>query len=180
MATEIRARLLWDKLVPSSEVDFKQLEGLSRNGVYKLVITSPRAINSDNPTDEERSDAQNRLYWMWLHDLEKTRVNEYAGNDDNWWHKYFKSKFLIRIYRRDNQGFAELMGSIGRLKEMGEEAHARRIFEFVVEETSTKKASVQQFSEYLGRIEKYSQQRGIWLRTDAKLLELARLEGYWS
>lgn len=179
MAVAVKCVMLYDRLAPATEADARDLEALTRGQVYKLVITQPRGVNSDNPSDEERSDAQNRLYWAWLHDMEKTKVNEYAGNDDEWWHTHFKERFLVRIYERDNQGFAELMGAIRRLKELGEEARARLMFDFVVAETSTTKASVHQFSEYLGRIERYCQQRGIWLRTDAKLLELARLEGYW-
>ena len=118
-----------------------------------------------------RSAAQNSLLWAWLTDCEKTSVNEHAGNDSEWWHKNFKHRFLCSIFIRDDQYYAEMIQVLHEIKDIdGYEA----LRDGVINLTSTTKCTVEQFSEYLGKIEKYCHQRGIKLRTDnGSLYELA-------
>ena len=51
-----------------------------------------------NQTPDERSAAQNRLYWKWIGEIRRK-----TGQDEDSLHYEFKKKFLIYIYRRDDQ-----------------------------------------------------------------------------
>lgn len=97
---------------------------------------------------EERSDAQNRLYWFWLSELAKA-----TGNDKDDLHYDFKYRFLIGIYMRDDPDFNALGRSVLTLKEeMGESEEFKIIRDFVIKETSTTKANVSQMKEYLDAV----------------------------
>ena len=41
-----------------------------------------------------RTISQNRLYWLWLKAI--TMQTDY-GYEDNWWHEYYKNKFLPKV-----------------------------------------------------------------------------------
>ena len=56
-------------------------------GVLNIIITDD---------DETRSHAQNRLYWVWL-----TQLQNKWGQDKDSLHIQFKRQFLARIYLRD-------------------------------------------------------------------------------
>ena len=78
-----------------------------------------RAINEGKPLrvvidqkQDDRSTAQNRLYWMWLGQIEKKN-----GTHKDQLHYEFKKRFLIYIYRRDDQDFAEMCDSIAKVKQ---------------------------------------------------------------
>lgn len=164
-------------LVPADEAAVVEFKGITIGNIYRCVLTVPRALNPDEANDEQRTVAANRLYWMWLTDCERTTVNEYAGHDQDWWHVMFKKKFLMRIYERDSQEYAELLQSVRKVKAAGLEDEAQRIYDHVATETSTTRATVSQFREYLNRIERTCQGLGIWLRTDKWLYALAVAEG---
>jgi hypothetical protein len=117
-----------------------------------------------------RSGAQNSLYWAWLTDMEKTNVNVFAGNDSEWWHKEMKYRYLCPIYIRDDIGYAEMIKVLHDIKDLDGYMQLR---DGIIGLTSTTKCSVEQFSEYLGKIEKYCHDRGIMLRTDSRLYSLA-------
>ena len=117
-----------------------------------------------------RSAASNKLYWAWLTDCEKTKVNEFAGNDSEWWHKNFKYRYLCPIFIRDDPGYAEMVEVLNDIKDIDGYEQLR---DGIINLTSTTKCSVEQFSEYLGKIEKYCHDRGIALRTDVNLYQLA-------
>lgn len=53
---------------------------------HNVVVT----IGIDD--DKARSLAQNRLYWLWLNELERQ-----TGQDDDELHIYFKRLFLAKI-----------------------------------------------------------------------------------
>lgn len=173
MAVEFLARRLYDKFVPVDENGLVAFESIKPNAIVKVLVTVPRKLNTDEITDEQRNVAQNRLYWMWLTDMEHTTNNEMAGHDQNYWHRKMKFQFLMRIYERDSQEYAELVSSMRRLKELGMQNEYQAIARFVTDNTSTTKASVHQFAEYLTRIQNYCMSKGIWLRTDEGLLQLA-------
>lgn len=78
-----------------------------------------------SPVDDDRTIAQNKLYWKWLEILSIE-----TGNDKNTLHKYMKSKFLSEV---------------GSLK-----FHDRPLeFTFI---DSTKDLSKKQFTEYLEKV----------------------------
>ena len=103
-----------------------------------------------NQTPDERSAAQNRLYWMWLGQIERK-----TGQDKDSLHYEFKKKFLIYIYRRDDQEFAETCNAIAMLKQNECEEY-RVIAEQVIRLCSTTKLSVKQMTEYLGYVHDFA------------------------
>ena len=63
-----------------------------------------QAINEGKPLrvvidqkQDDRSTAQNRLYWLWLSQWSKRQ-----GTDKDSEHLFFKKQFLARIYHRDD------------------------------------------------------------------------------
>jgi len=65
------------------------------------------------------------------------------------------------------------MVAIREVYRQGMKEQALNMRKFVIRETSTTEASVEQFSEHLRFIEQWAHSRGIRLRTDAKLYQLA-------
>lgn len=118
---------------------------------------------------KNRSAAQNRLMWGWLTDFENTDVNQHAGQTKEEWHDLFKRLSLSKIYERDDQGYAETMAALRTVYRHGLHNESKMMVDHVIRETSTTKANVEQFTEYLTFIERYAHERGITLRTDARL-----------
>lgn len=116
-----------------------------------------------------RSAAQNRLYWAWLTDCEKTDINEHAGSTQEDWHDRFKRLSLSKIFERDDEGYAATMSALRDVWRHGLHDESKAMVDHVIRETSTTKATVEQFTEYLNFIERYCHERGIQLRTDARL-----------
>ncbi|UNW10665.1 recombination protein NinB [Acinetobacter indicus] len=116
-----------------------------------------QAINEGKPLrvvidqkQDDRSTAQNRLYWMWLGQIEKK-----TGQDKDSLHYEFKKRFLIYIYRRDDQEFAETCNAIAMLKQNECEEY-RVIAEQVIRLCSTTKLSVKQMTEYLNYVHDFA------------------------
>ena len=171
--SEMIIRKLHSTFVPIDPAGYDLMEKLEPNSVYRVKLVKNRALNSDDVTDEQRTVAQNRLYRAWLSDMSRTNVNEYAGHDEKWWDRAMKKRLLVAIYERDSQDYAELVQSVRAVRDAGLKAEAERIFNHVVSETSTTRASVAQFREYLDKIERQCHALGISLRTDAGLYALA-------
>jgi len=116
-----------------------------------------QAINEGKPLrvvidqkQDDRSTAQNRLYWMWLGQIERKN-----GTDKDELHYEFKKKFLIYIYRRDDQDFAEMCHAIAKVKQ-SEPDEYETIGKQVIRLCSTTKLSVKQMTEYLGYVHDFS------------------------
>lgn len=116
-----------------------------------------QAINEGKPLrvvidqkQDDRSTAQNRLYWMWLGQIERKN-----GTDKDQLHYEFKKKFLIYIYRRDDQQFAEMCHAIAKVKQ-SEPDEYKAIGEQVIRLCSTTKATVKQMSEYLNYVHDFA------------------------
>ena len=116
-----------------------------------------QAINDGKPLvvridqkQEDRSTAQNRLMWMWLGQIEKK-----TGQDKDSLHYELKKRFLIYIYRRDDQEFAETCNAIAMLKQNECEEY-RVIAEQVIRLCSTTKLSVKQMTEYLNYVHDFA------------------------
>ncbi|WP_119684625.1 recombination protein NinB [Acinetobacter pittii] len=97
-----------------------------------------------------RSKAQNRLYWKWLHEIHKK-----TGNDEDQLHFEFKKKFLINILKRDDDSYAEMCLAISKLKQSESEQY-RAIADGVIRETSTTRMNTSQFTNYLNLIEAFA------------------------
>ncbi|MCO8044970.1 recombination protein NinB [Acinetobacter bohemicus] len=116
-----------------------------------------KAINEGKPLrvvidqkQDDRSTAQNRLMWMWLGQIEKK-----TGTDKDQLHYEFKKKFLIYIYRRDDQDFAEMCHAIAKVKQ-SEPDEYETIGKQVIRLCSTTKLSVKQMTEYLNYVHDFA------------------------
>jgi len=116
-----------------------------------------QAINKGKPLrvvidqkQDDRSTAQNRLYWMWLGQIEKK-----TGQDKDSLHYEFKKRFLIYIYRRDDQEFAEMCHAIAKVKQ-SEPDEYETIGKQVIRLCSTTKLSVKQMTEYLNYVHDFA------------------------
>jgi len=124
-----------------------------------------QAINEGKPLrvvidqkQDDRSTAQNRLMWMWYGQIEKK-----TGQDKDQLHYEFKKRFLIYIYRRDDQEFAEMCNAIARVKQ-SEPDEYETIGKQVIRLCSTTKATVKQMTEYLNYIHDFAvTQLGVYL-----------------
>ena len=102
------------------------------------------------PESKDRSKAQNRLYWKWLHEIHRK-----TGNDEDQLHFEFKKKFLIGILKRDDKDYADMCLAISALKQ-SESAQFEAIANGVIRETSTTRMNTAQFTEYLNLIEAFA------------------------
>ncbi|NAR78956.1 hypothetical protein GPS50_04245 [Acinetobacter haemolyticus] len=127
----------------------KTINYLHNNYTKANFEGKPLRVVIDQKQDD-RSTAQNRLYWMWLGQIEKK-----TGQDKDSLHYEFKKKFLIYIYRRDDQEFAETCNAIAMLKQNECEEY-RVIAEQVIRLCSTTKLSVKQMAEYLNCVHDFT------------------------
>ena len=102
------------------------------------------------PETRDRSKAQNRLYWKWLHEIHRK-----TGNDEDQLHFEFKKKFLIGILKRDDKDYADMCLAISALKQSESEQY-EAIANGVIRETSTTRMNTAQFTEYLNLIEAFA------------------------
>ncbi|WPO68767.1 recombination protein NinB [Acinetobacter haemolyticus] len=102
------------------------------------------------PEAKDRSKAQNRLYWKWLHEIHKK-----TGNDEEQLHFEFKKKFLIGILKRDDDDYAAMCLAISALKQ-SESEQFEAIANGVIRETSTTRMNTSQFTNYLQLIEAFA------------------------
>ena len=102
------------------------------------------------PETKDRSKAQNRLYWKWLHEIHRK-----TGIDEDQLHFEFKKKFLIGILKRDDKDYADMCLAISALKQ-SESEQFEAIANGVIRETSTTRMDTKQFTEYLNLIEAFA------------------------
>lgn len=109
---------------------------------------------------EDRSKAQNRLYWMWL-----TQWAKRQGNDKESEHLYFKKYFLSRIYDRDDVGqYRNTFAAVKILKDQNHPMY-EQVASGLNDLISTTDASVEQFTEYLNDIHAFCLKHGCYLNT---------------
>jgi hypothetical protein len=118
------------------------------------------------PYTTKRKASQNALYWSWMTDCEKTRVNEFAGWASEDWHLYFKELFLVGNYCAWFEDVADLMSSVEMVFDRGLRHQAGAMNQFIIKNISTTRMNVKQFSEYLNDIQKWCGMNGVVLRTD--------------
>jgi hypothetical protein len=173
IVAELVLRKLYKGFAPMNKESFDIFNSLPMNAIFKAKLVKPKNLNSDDVTDEQRSIAQNRIMWAWLTDMERTIVNEFAGETKEVWDIRMKRKFLITIYERDCQSYAEMVGAVRKVYHKGLTDEVEIMLNFIAEKTSTRKGSVKQIAEYLTCIERLCHQRGITLRTDPEMYKLA-------
>ena len=162
-------------LVPADQFSADQMEEIDDDAVYRVKVTKRKG---ETYTDEQRSVAQNKLYWGWLTDMMYTKVNEFSGFDKGDWHTEMKRRFLIYIYEAssDKEGYSTMLYNLRQVYKEGMKAESAELMEFIIQETTTTDASIPEFREYLRDIEHYCHMRGMILRTDDYLYEMAMAE----
>ncbi|MEC8057685.1 MAG: hypothetical protein VX136_11360 [Pseudomonadota bacterium] len=130
-----------------------------------------QAINDGKPLrvvidqkQEDRSKAQNRLYWMFL-----TQWAKHQGTDKDAEHLFFKKQFLARIYHRDDVGqYRKTFAAVKVLKDQKHPMY-QQVADGLNELITTTDASVDQFTEYLNDIHAFCNTQGCWLETPEDL-----------
>ena len=109
---------------------------------------------------EDRSKAQNRLYWLWLSQWAK-----HQGTDKDTEHLFFKKQFLARIYHRDDVG--QYRNTFAAVKTLKDQQHPmyQQVADGLNELITTTDASVEQFTEYLNDIHAFCLKHGKYLST---------------
>jgi hypothetical protein len=143
-------------------VDPVEIESIEDNSTVFIEIKSGDEV-------EKRRACQNRLYWGWLTDMQKSADNANSGVTKDEWHYRMKLKFLVPILERDDEEYAVMLESLREVKRSGLKTECAALLKHIVNETSTTSASVKQFCEYLNDIERFSAEIGARLRTDAHL-----------
>lgn len=127
----------------------KAVNFIDSNYAQAIESGKPLRVVIDRKQDD-RSAAQNRLYWKWIGEIRRK-----TGQDEDSLHYEFKKKFLIYIYRRDDQQFAEMCHAIAKVKQ-SEPDEYKAIGEQVIRLCSTTKATVKQMTEYLGYVHDFA------------------------
>lgn len=122
--------------------------------------------------NETRTNAQNRLYWLWL-----KQIKDKTGQDDDDLHVMFKRLFLAKIYARDDGEMAQLFESLNTLKRQPN-YEQQVALPFAKRFLTTTMATTAQFSEYLNEIEVWAFKNGMdlsvpddlkWIKDDEKI-----------
>ncbi|QGA12302.1 hypothetical protein GFH30_06380 [Acinetobacter wanghuae] len=124
----------------------------------------PLVVHIDQK-QEDRSKAQNRLYWLWLSQWSKRQ-----GTDKDSEHLYFKKHLLARIYARDDVG--QYKQTFAAVKVLRDQKHPQyqAVADGLNELISTTDASVDQFTEYLNDIHAFCLKHGCYLHTPDDLM----------
>jgi hypothetical protein len=124
----------------------------------------PLVVHIDQKV-EDRSKAQNRLYWMWMSQWSKRQ-----GTDKDSEHLYFKKQFLSRIYDRDEVG--RYKQTFAAVKVLRDQKHPQyqAVADGLNELISTTDATVDQFTEYLNDIHAFCNKHGCYLHTPDDLM----------
>ena len=128
------------------------IQGLDFDPLHEITI---------KPAKKERSISQNALYWKWLTIL----ANEYGDSKEDR-HFYYKGKFLVHIFMRDDESYLEMITAIKLVKKQGMTAEYESLKKQVIKMTSTTDCSVKQFSEFLNEIEKHAVSIGVGFVND--------------
>ena len=107
---------------------------------------------------ETRTNAQNRLYWLWM-----TEYGKAKGLDKEEASAFFKYKYLSIIYNRDNvSDYPETFRTMRELKKSGASQY-EHLRQFVSHRMSTTEANTKQMAEYLNDVELFSLKDGVKL-----------------
>ena len=114
--------------------------------------------------DTKRSSQQNRLMWMWIHD-----ICDYTGDEPHELHERLKNLFAKPIFMRDDESYNDMVLAVRDLNDLGMTSHYERISKKIIELTSTTKFSVKQMAEYLDKVSCYGVSKGVGLRIPADM-----------
>lgn len=111
----------------------------------------PLVVHIDQKQEDDRTKAQNRLYWMWVTIWAKQKG---STKDDE--HLYFRRKFLARIFERDDVSlYRETIAVMLNLKKVlgvSDSQLYEKVANEMADKISTTEANTKQFTEYLNDI----------------------------
>lgn len=125
------------------------IEGLPLEPLHEIIIREHK---------KDRSAEQNAIYWKWL-----TVIANELGETKEALHEHYKDRFLVQIYERDNEEYAEMIQSLRDVWKSGMKKEAVDLRKKIVALTSTTTATVKQMTEYLHCIEMRSAELAIRL-----------------
>jgi hypothetical protein len=114
--------------------------------------------------DQELSAVQNRLRWLWITDISKE-----MGLYKDECNQFLKERFLLPIFVRDNEEWANTMFAIRQLEVDGYKDTAKQLNAFVTDEKrlSLLDATVKQGAEFLDEVKSFAhEQLRMTLKTD--------------
>ena len=125
-------------------------------------VTIKNFVKQDK--EETTRAAQNRLRWLWITDIAKE-----MGLSKDECSQYLKVRFLLPIYVRDSQEWANTIAAIRQLKIDGLNDEAKHIHDFVTDgkRLSFIQATVAQGAEFLREVQIFAHENlKMTLRTD--------------
>lgn len=131
-----------------------------------------KAVAEDKPLvvriseqKETRSLAQNRLYWLWLDTFAKE-----MGDSSDYYHVFFKRRFLSKIYYRDDEFWQKTLDMVrNKQRELSQQQYELYALEVAEKIVSTKFATTKQMKEYLDLIHDFCMKQGVGLQVPEDL-----------
>lgn len=147
----------------------KAISFMHTNYTKALEENKPLVVRIDQKV-EDRSKAQNRLYWLWL-----SQWSKHQGTDKDSEHLFFKKKFLSIIFNRDDVG--QYRKTFAAVKVLRDQKHPmyQQVADGLNELITTTDASVEQFTEYLNDIHAFCLKHGKHLSTPDDLMYLREI-----
>lgn len=134
------------RIIIKDEGDFKRA---------RWIIQNLKEYSKEKPYEfilrlfkRNRSAEQHGLYWTWMGYMEGNG----CGYSKEWWHDYFKNKYVPRILIKTNEKLQKANEIIYKMRERGESEIPDLVRTILREVITTKKMSTDQFTEYLGYI----------------------------
>ena len=151
-------------VIKSFEEVGRAIAYMHKHHANALSDGKPLVVRIDQK-QEDRSKAQNRLYWLWVAQWAKRQ-----GTDKDTEHLFFKKQFLARIYHRDDVG--QYRNTFAAVKVLKDQKHPmyQQVADGLNELISTTDASVDQFTEYLNDIHAFCNKHGCYLHTPDDLM----------
>ena len=135
----------------------KAISFMHTNYTKALEENKPLRVVIDQKEDK-LSDAQRRLYWLWMTEYGKQR-----GLDKEESAAFFKYKYLSIIFNRDNVGeYPETFKVMRDLKKSGSSGY-EPLRQFVSNRMSITEATTKQMAEFLTDIEMWCLKDGVKL-----------------
>lgn len=151
---------------------FATIQDFVVNGVASGKVTTVTVAFEDK-SDKTRSKAQNRLYWLWLNYIE-----EKTGTDNYQLHCQFKHEFLAGILAESDGELASMFEALRNYKRLATASEYEPLQRGVIALLSTTKASIEQMTRYLGKIEVWAFEKGYslpippeleWIKADMSI-----------
>lgn len=135
----------------------KAVNFIDSNYTKALEENKPLVVRIDQREDK-LSDAQRRLYWLWMTEYGKQR-----GLDKEESAAFFKYKYLSIIFNRDNVGeYPETFKVMRDLKKSGSLGY-EPLRQFISNRMSITEATTKQMAEFLNDIEMWCLKDGVKL-----------------